>query len=170
MPSRKEYSRKRRTVVENAAEAVFEEKKIEEQEVVFLMDRFGYAKTVDPSVYERNKEAADSENRYIVHCMNTGKTVHFYGYGKNASGHVSWICPSENSGIRDSGGQCEQLFQQRGTDCDGLRRRADAVFTSAVCHSQGNDQKGLTEKNFRCQSGQLRQQNCRRKIPLCLCR
>ena len=53
---KKEYGRKRRTSIENAAEAVFEEKKIEEQEVVFLMDRFGYAKTVDVSVYERNKE------------------------------------------------------------------------------------------------------------------
>ena len=53
---KKEYGRKRRTVVENAEEAVFEEKKIEEQEVVFLMDRFGYSKTVDVSVYERNKK------------------------------------------------------------------------------------------------------------------
>ena len=34
---KKEYGRKRRTSIENAAEAVFEEKKIEEQEVVFLM-------------------------------------------------------------------------------------------------------------------------------------
>ena len=52
---KKEFARKRRTVVENAEEAVFEEKKVEEQEVVFLMDRFGYAKTVDVSTYERNK-------------------------------------------------------------------------------------------------------------------
>lgn len=79
---KKEYGRKRRTVVENAEEAVFEEKKIEEQEVVFLMDRFGYAKTVDPSVYERNKEAADKENKYIVHCMNTGRICIFTDTGK----------------------------------------------------------------------------------------
>ena len=79
---KKEYGRKRRTVVENAAEAVFEEKKIEEQEVVFLMDRFGYARTVDPSVYERNKEAADSENKYVVHCMNTGRLCAFTDKGK----------------------------------------------------------------------------------------
>ena len=79
---KKEYARKRRTVVENAEEAVFEEKKIEEQEVVFLMDRFGYAKTIDLSVYERNKEAADSENKYIVHCMNTGKLCIFTDSGR----------------------------------------------------------------------------------------
>lgn len=79
---KKEYARKRRTVIENAEEAVYEEKKIEEQEVVFLMDRFGYAKTVDTSVYERNKEAADSENKYIVHCMNTGKLCIFTDTGR----------------------------------------------------------------------------------------
>ena len=79
---KKEYARKRRTVIENAEETVYEEKKIEEQEVVFLMDRFGYAKTVDTSVYERNKEAADSENKYIVHCMNTGKLCIFTDTGR----------------------------------------------------------------------------------------
>ena len=79
---RKEYGRKRRTAIENAEEAVFEEKKIEEQEVVFMMDRFGYAKTVDVSVYERNREAADSENKYIIHCMNTGRICIFTDTGK----------------------------------------------------------------------------------------
>ena len=83
---KKEYGRKRRTVIENAEEAVFEENKIEEQEVVFLMDRFGYARTVDTAVYERNREAADNENKYTVHCMNTGRLCIFYGQRENASG------------------------------------------------------------------------------------
>ena len=79
---KKEYGRKRRTRIENAEEAVFEEKKIEEQEVIFLMDRFGYAKTVDVSVYERNKEAADKENRFVLPCMNTGNICLFTKDGK----------------------------------------------------------------------------------------
>ena len=79
---KKEYGRKRRTAIENAEAAVFEEKKVEEQEVIFLMDRFGYAKTVDVSVYERNKEAADSENKYVVNCLNTGKICLFTNAGK----------------------------------------------------------------------------------------
>ena len=78
----KQYGRKRRTAIENAAEAVFEEKKAEEKEIVFLMDRFGYAKTVDPAVYERNKEAADQENKYVLSCMNTGKICMFTDTGK----------------------------------------------------------------------------------------
>ena len=77
-----EYGRKRRTKIENAQEAIFEEKKIEEQEVVFLMDRFGYAKTVECSTYERNQEAADQENRYIISCLNTGKLCIFTDQGK----------------------------------------------------------------------------------------
>ena len=79
---KKEYGRRRRTMIENAEEAIFEEKKIEEQEVVFLMDRFGYVKTVDVGTYDRNREAADSENKYVVHCINTGKICIFTDTGK----------------------------------------------------------------------------------------
>lgn len=79
---KKEFAVPRRTVVENGEEAVFEEKKIEEQEVVFLMDRFGYARCVDTSTYERNREAADSENKFVLTCLNTGKICIFTDTGK----------------------------------------------------------------------------------------
>lgn len=79
---KKEFAIKRRTVIENAEEAVFEEKKVEEQEVVFLMDRFGYARTVDTATYERNKEAADSENKYVISCLNTGRLCIFTNTGR----------------------------------------------------------------------------------------
>ena len=79
---KKEYAKPRRTVVENAAEAVYEEKKIEEMEVVFLMDRFGYARTIDKNTYERNREAADSENKYVFSCMNTDKICIFTDLGR----------------------------------------------------------------------------------------
>ncbi len=79
---RRAFSRPRRTTVENAEAIVLEEKKIEEAPVMFLMDRFGYAKTIDVAVYERNKEAADSENRYVFSCMNTGKICVFTDAGK----------------------------------------------------------------------------------------
>ena len=42
---KKEYGTKRRTVIENAEEVVYEEKKMEEMEVTFLMDRFGYMRS-----------------------------------------------------------------------------------------------------------------------------
>ncbi|WP_075718730.1 DNA gyrase/topoisomerase IV subunit A [Roseburia sp. 499] len=79
---KKEYAVERKTAIENAAEAVFEEKKIEEIPVILLMDRFGYAKTIDVSAYERNKEAADAENKYIIHCMNTDRLCIFTDKGQ----------------------------------------------------------------------------------------
>lgn len=79
---KKAYSRRRRTSIENAEEIVFEEKKAPEMPVMFLMDRFGYAKTIDMTTYERNKEAADSENKYVFSCMNTGRICVFTDQGK----------------------------------------------------------------------------------------
>ena len=79
---KKAYGRKRRTAIENAEEAVYKEKEVEETEVVFLMDRFGYAKTVETAVYERNKEAADAENRFVFTCKNTGKVCLFTDTGQ----------------------------------------------------------------------------------------
>ncbi len=79
---KKSYERKRRTLVENAEEAVFEEKKIEEQEVVVLMDRFGYTRAIDVPTYERNKDAAEAESKQIVSCLNTSKLCLFTNNGK----------------------------------------------------------------------------------------
>lgn len=79
---KREYARPRKTRIENAEEAVYEEKKIEEMEVMFLMDRFGYAKTIDLVTYERNKETADAENKYVVKCKNTGKICLFTNIGQ----------------------------------------------------------------------------------------
>jgi len=79
---KKEYNRPRRTVIENGQEAVYKEKEIEEMEVMFLMDRFGYARTIDMATYERNKEAADSENKFIFPCKNTGRICLFTDIGQ----------------------------------------------------------------------------------------
>ena len=79
---KKEYAVPRKTSVENAAEAVFEEKKQEEQEIVVLMDRFGYVRSMEAAVYERNKEAADAESRYIIRCMNTDRLALFTDAGR----------------------------------------------------------------------------------------
>lgn len=79
---KKEFGRPRRTVLENAEEVVLEEQKIEEIPVVFLMDRFGYVRTIDETVYERNKEAADSENRFVLHCQNVDRVCVFTDSGK----------------------------------------------------------------------------------------
>ena len=78
---KKEYGHKRKTAIENAEAIVLEEPKVEEMDVVFLMDRFGYAKTIDTSAYERNKEAVHNENKYVFQCKNTDKICVFTDLG-----------------------------------------------------------------------------------------
>lgn len=79
---KKKYGKKRKTLIENGEEAVYKEKEIEETDVMFLMDRFGYAKTIDMSTYERNKETADAENKYVFPCKNLGKICIFTNTGQ----------------------------------------------------------------------------------------
>ena len=123
---KKEYARKRRTVVENGQEAVYEEKKVEEQEVVFLMDRFGYAKTVDVATYERNKEAADAENKWIVNCINTGKLCVFTNTGKM---HQIKVLDLPYGKFRDKGQPIDNVSNYDSTQemvgymCDDLQQR-----------------------------------------------
>ena len=81
MKIKKEYAVDRRTVIEDGKEAVFIEKKVPEQEVMFIMDRFGYAKTIDMAAYERNKDAVHNEYKYIFSCMNTDKICIFTDNG-----------------------------------------------------------------------------------------
>ena len=123
---KKEYARKRHTVVENGQEAVYEEKKVEEQEVVFLMDRFGYAKTVDVATYERNKEAADAENKWIVNCINTGKLCVFTNTGKM---HQIKVLDLPYGKFRDKGQPIDNVSNYDSTQemvvymCDELQLR-----------------------------------------------
>lgn len=103
---KKEYNTKRRTSIENAQEAVYEEKKMEEMEVCFLMDRFGYMKLIDKTAYERNKEAAHGENKYIFTCMNTDKICIFTDTGKM---HTIKIADIPLVRFRDKGTPADNL-------------------------------------------------------------
>ena len=103
---KKEYGAPRRTVIDNLKEVVLEEKKIEETDVVFLMDRFGYAKTIDVAVYERNKEAADAENRYVIACKNTDKICIFTNTGQM---HLLKVLDLPFGKFRDKGTPIDNL-------------------------------------------------------------
>ena len=104
--TKKAYGRKRRTVIENAEEIVFEEKKMEEMEVCFLMDRFGYAKLLDKSIYERNKETVHNEYKYVLTCMNTDKICFFTEKGQMHSVKVMDIPLTK---LRDKGTPVDNL-------------------------------------------------------------
>ena len=103
---KKAYGKERKTVIDNLKEAVVAAKKIEEQDVVFLMDRFGYAKIVDTSVYERNKEAANAEYRHIFTCKNTDKICIFTDKGQM---HLLKVLDLPYGKFRDKGTPIDNL-------------------------------------------------------------
>ncbi len=111
---KKEYAVERRTVIEDCEAAVFVEKEVPEQEIVFIMDRFGYAKTIDMAAYDRNREAVHNENKYVISCMNTDKICIFTDNGNLHQIRVKDIpfgrfrdkgTPIDNLGNYDSSGE-----------------------------------------------------------------
>ena len=103
---KKTFARPRRTALQNAGEIVLEEPKLEVMPVVFLMDRFGYVRTVDESVYERNREAADGESRYVLHCLNTDRICIFTDNGKE---HLLKVQDVPHGKFRDKGTPLDNL-------------------------------------------------------------
>jgi DNA gyrase subunit A len=79
---KKEYAKERRTVIDNVAEAVVEEKPIEEVDVAVLIDRFAYGRVMDLPTFERNKDAAEAESKQIIFCKNTDKLAIFTNAGQ----------------------------------------------------------------------------------------
>ena len=143
---KKEFGRPRRTMLENAEEIVLEEQKIEELPVVFLMDRFGSVRTIDETVYERNKEAADQENRYVLHCMNTDRVCVFTDNGKV---HLLKLLDVPYGKFRDKGTPVDNLCNYNSSEENFIAVMAlndirDTVLTfvtrqSMVKQVQGNE-------------------------------
>ncbi|MDO4976189.1 MAG: DNA topoisomerase (ATP-hydrolyzing) [Eubacteriales bacterium] len=74
---KKEYGFERKTALIQAGEVVVEEIPVEEKEVVFVMDRFGYGKTMDKNIVERNEETVKNEYIFQIPCMNTDRLCVF---------------------------------------------------------------------------------------------
>ena len=76
-----EFATPRRTLIEDGPEAVYDESAVAVQEMVFVMDRFGYCKLLDKSTYDRNQETVDNEQVHVVKCLNTDKICLFAASG-----------------------------------------------------------------------------------------
>ncbi len=77
----KELSRERRTVIMDADDIVLEKEKIEEEDFVALIDRFGYIKLIDTATYARNAESIPGDYKYVVMTKNTDKIFIFTDTG-----------------------------------------------------------------------------------------
>ena len=69
------YGRKRKTKIEDAEEIKIEKEEEKPYPVVLLIDRFGYVRAVSEDTFEKNKEAAEKENKYIIHALNMGRLI-----------------------------------------------------------------------------------------------
>ncbi len=78
---KKEFAVPRKTKIEDSKEAVYVEAPVEVQQVVFVMDRFGYCKLFDRAAYDRNQEVIEQDYRQVVHCLNTDKLLVFTNIG-----------------------------------------------------------------------------------------
>lgn len=78
---KEKFGRQRRTSLEDAKEAVVVELPKVAQKIVFVMDRFGYAKTMDFGLFEKNRETVESEYKYVVPMMSDDKVCIFTDLG-----------------------------------------------------------------------------------------
>ena len=110
---RKEFAVPRRTRIEDGPEAVYVENAVPVQDVVFVMDRFGYCKLLDKSTYERNQETVDTEQVYVKRCLNTDKICLF-----TASGTLHQIKALDipSGKLRDKGVPIENLSKYDGRE------------------------------------------------------
>lgn len=108
---KEEFALHRRTLIEDGPEAVYVENAVPVQEVVFVMDRFGYCKLLDKSTYERNQETVDTEQVYVQRCLNTDKICLF-----TAGGILHQIKASDipSGKLRDKGVPVENLSKYDG--------------------------------------------------------
>ena len=75
---RDKYARPRRTKITQAEAVTFVVKEDEEdRELLFVMDRFGYAKTMEPAAYSRNQESVENSYKYYFMCRSTGRICLF---------------------------------------------------------------------------------------------
>jgi DNA gyrase, A subunit len=78
---KKDFATPRKTLIEDAKEAVYVEEPIASEEVIFVMDKFGYCRLLDRSTFDKNAETVESENTYVFPIMNTDRVCIFSNTG-----------------------------------------------------------------------------------------
>ena len=78
---KKKYGKPRKTEIIDDSNIIYIEKDITPQEIVFLMNRFGYFKVIDRNYYDKNKELIDNENNTVIPCMSNSRIMIFTNNG-----------------------------------------------------------------------------------------
>ncbi len=78
---KKNFGTERKTEITNIEEVVIEEPKAEAMPVVFVQDKFGYCKTIDEALFEKNKEQVETEYPYVYKTETTERAIIFGSSG-----------------------------------------------------------------------------------------
>ncbi len=78
---KEDFGLDRRTRLEDSKEAVYEEEAPAVQEMVFVMDRFGYCKLLDKAAFERNQESIITDYPHVLPCLTSDKLCLFTNIG-----------------------------------------------------------------------------------------
>ncbi len=124
---KEEFSVPRKTVLEDSEEAVVVEEEAPVQEAVFLMDRFGYCKLLEESVYEKNQHAVDSDFPTVIHCETDERICVFTDKGNL---HQLRLSDVPFSRLRDKGVPLDNICRYDGS-------KEEIVFLTKLGNIQG---------------------------------
>ena len=78
---KRDFALPRKTLIEDAKEVVYVEEPMASEEVIFVMDKFGYCKILDRNTFDKNAETVESENIHVFPVMNTDRICIFSNVG-----------------------------------------------------------------------------------------
>ena len=125
---KEEFAVERRTKIEDGREAVYDEAAESARPGVFVLDKFGYCKILEPSIYERNRETVDTENVYVLPCHTTDKIGLFTDLG---AFHQVKVTEIPFGKLRDKGVPIDNLSK-----FDGTKERPVCVVNVAQLKGQ----------------------------------
>ena len=125
---KEEFAVERRTKIEDGREAVYDETVESARPGVFVLDKFGYCKILEPSIYERNRETVDTENVYVLPCHTTDKIGLFTDLG---AFHQVKVTEIPFGKLRDKGVPIDNLSK-----FDATKERPVCVVNAAQLKGQ----------------------------------
>ncbi|MFR4578959.1 MAG: DNA gyrase C-terminal beta-propeller domain-containing protein [Clostridium fessum] len=125
---KEEFAVERRTKIEDGREAVYDETAESARPGVFVLDKFGYCKILEPSIYERNRETVDTENVYVLPCHTTDKIGLFTDLG---AFHQVKVTEIPFGKLRDKGVPIDNLSK-----FDATKERPVCVVNAAQLKGQ----------------------------------
>ncbi|MCD8222243.1 MAG: DNA topoisomerase 4 subunit A [Clostridiales bacterium] len=124
---KEEFAVPRKTTIEDSEEIVYIEEPAAVQDAVFVIDRFGYCKLLEQSVYDKNQQTIDADYPYVISCQTSDRICIFTNTG---SLHQMKLADVPFGKLRDKGTPIDNLSKYDGS-------KEDIVFLTRFGNIQG---------------------------------